>query len=508
MDISADRPAWRAKMPMINEGWARRTTKMSDPRVTMLGMDVTAVIISVITLTAGLAAGWALASRRSAGTIAERDAARSETGTVRAERDELTVRLRAAETAAADAGARLESERASSAEKLALLEQAQGQLKDAFARLSGEALQRSNAQFLDLADARFKQAGAPLTETLGKVEVQLRQIEKDRAGAHEALKNQIEFVRRTGEDLKHETASLVSALRKPQARGRWGELQLKRCVEYAGMTDRCDFTEQTSVTTADGTLRPDMVVKLVGGKSIVVDSKVTLAAYLEAHDATDDAVRDERLGAHAKHLRNHVEQLAAKSYWSQFSPAPEFVVLFVPGDPFLAAALERDPTIIDDAFTRRVHIATPTTLISVLRTCAYAWQQDALAANARDVFDLGRELYKRLGTLGDHMDKLGRSLTGAVKAYNGTVGSLERQVLVTARKLNDLDVVDVVLAGPIAIEESVRPLGAAELVDAPDDGGAVVALPAVESGPAIDFDRPEDYGLLPESTRGPNRATG
>src|SRR5437764_1470195 len=292
------------------------------------------------------------------------------------------------------------------------------------------------------ADRSRHPAGAPLTETLGKVEVQLREIEKSRAGAQQALVEQIERVRLSGEELKHETAALVSALRKPQARGRWGELQLRRCVEFAGMTDRCDFVEQESVSTSDGTLRPDLVVKLVGGKSIVVDSKVTLAAYLEAHDAVDDVIREERLGAHARHLRTHVDQLAAKSYWSQFSPAPEFVVLFVPGDAFLAAALDRDPSILDDAFTKRVHIATPTTLISVLRTCAYAWQQEALAENAREVFDLGRELYSRIGVMGSHLSKLGRSLTNSVDSYNKTVGSMEKNVLVTARKLNALGVVE------------------------------------------------------------------
>ncbi len=457
-------------------------------------MDVLSLLLALVTLVAGAAAGWAVARARATGTLgaltserdtarAERDAARAEAGTLRSERDAVADRRRAAEASAADATARLEAERAASTEKLALLEQAQEQLKDTFARLSNEALTRSNSQFLDLADARFKQAGAPLTETLGRVEQQLREIEKARTGANEALKSQIEFVRRTGEELRHETAALVSALRKPQARGRWGELQLRRVVEFAGMTDRCDFTEQTTVATGDGVLRPDLVVRLVGGKSIVVDSKVTLSAYLEAHDAADDDVREQRLVAHAKHLRQHVDQLAAKSYWSQFSPAPEFVVLFVPGDPFLAAALDRDPALIEDAFAKRVHIATPTTLISVLRAVAYAWQQEALAANARDVFELGRELYKRLGTLGDHMDKLGRQLTGAVKAYNGTVGSLERQILVTARKLNDLEVVDTVLAEPKAVEESVRPLGAPELVASAEDGRALVAL-----RPEIDVD--------------------
>src|SRR3954447_19427088 len=468
----------------------------------MPGMNVTAVLLAMITLAAGFAAGWAMARSRTADAHAEReaaragrDAARTETAQVRAERDALTQELRTAQAAASDAQARLESERAAAAEKLALIEQAQVQLKETFASLSQDALRKNNEQFLDLADAKFKQAGAPLTETLTKVELQMREIEKERAGAQQALVQQIERVRLSGEELRHETAALVSALRKPQARGRWGELQLRRCVEFAGMTDRCDFTEQTSVATSDGMLRPDMVIRLVGGKSIVVDSKVTLAAYLEAHDATDDVVRDERLTAHARHLRNHVDQLAAKAYWSQFSAAPEFVVLFVPGDAFLAAALDRDPSILDDAFAKRIHIATPTTLISVLRTCAYAWQQDALAANAREVFDLGRELYKRLGVMGGHMHRLGKSLTSSVDNYNKTIGSFEKNVLVTARKLKDLKVVDDDIADPRPVEEAVRPVAAAELVADAESSRAIVALPSGE------LDRPEDYGLVTGSPR-------
>jgi DNA recombination protein RmuC len=489
---------------------------MSDPGGTMLGMDAIALLIAVVTLVAGFAAGWSIARGRSAAVTAERDAMRDEMSRLRAsydeqaarlreERDRLEAQVREAQTAAADATARLESERSAATDKIALLQQAQEQLKDAFARLSAEALQRSNQQFLDLADSRFKQAGAPLTETLGKVEVQLREIEKSRAGAQQALVEQIERVRLSGEELKHETASLVSALRKPQARGRWGELQLRRCVEFAGMTDRCDFVEQESVSTSDGMLRPDLVVKLAGGKSIVVDSKVTLSAYLEAHDAVDDAVRDERLTAHARHLRTHVDQLAAKAYWSQFSAAPEFVVLFVPGDAFLAAALDHDGDLLDYAFGKRIHIATPTTLISTLRTCAYAWQQDALAANAREVFELGRELYSRISKLGLKVDTLGKRLGSAVGAYNDTVASLESRVLPQARKLKDLKVVDTELADPKPVEEAIRPVAAAELVAAIDEERTVVALPPAEA--AAEIDRPQDYGLLP-GLSGNDAATG
>lgn len=456
-------------------------------------MNIAAVLLALVTLAAGLAAGWALAGTRSSGATAtaaaERDSAVSERDRLRMERDMLGADLRTAELRVQETSTKLEA-----------LENNDDKIKDTFARMSSEALQRSSTQFLEMADSRFKLAGAPLTETLTKVEDQLRAIEKDRAGAQKALTQQIDFVRTTGEALKTETASLVNALRKPQARGRWGELQLRRCVEYAGMTDRCDFTEQTTVTTTDGVLRPDLVVRLVGGKSVVVDSKVTLSAYLEAHEATDDNIREERLNAHAKHLRQHVDQLAAKAYWAQFSPTPEFVLLFVPGEAFLAPALDRDPALLEDALAKGVHIVTPTSLVSALRTVAYTWQQDALAANAAQVFDLGRELYTRLGTMGGHVDKLGRQLTGAVNSYNDTVRSLESRVLVTARKLNDLEVIDTPLEVRTMIDESVRPVGAPELVESAEQSRALIALPSIVLDTVDDdagdlVDRALDYGL-------------
>ncbi|HVV75149.1 MAG TPA: DNA recombination protein RmuC [Mycobacteriales bacterium] len=407
----------------------------------------------------------------------ERDRAVAERTELRGERDIAVERASRAEQQLAATGARLQA-----------LTEAEAQLKDTFARMSSEALQANRQQFLEIADDRFRQAGRPLTETLTKVEAQLHDIEQKRESAQAVMAQQIQFVRTTGEQLRTETAALVSALRKPQARGRWGELQLRRCVELAGMTERCDFVEQASVTTSDGMLRPDLVVRLVGGKNIIVDSKVTLAAYLEAYEAADDTVRDERLAAHARHLRQHVDSLASKSYWSQFPSAPEFVVLFIPGDPFLAAALDQEPALLEYAFERKVHIASPTTLISVLRTTAYVWQQEALADNAREVFELGRELFKRLGTFGGHMDKLGRSLASAVKTYNDSVGSLERNVMSSARKLNALEIVDSELTRPAAVEEAVRPLGAAELLDGAERSRPVVGL-------SSDLDRLDDYGI-------------
>jgi DNA recombination protein RmuC len=247
-------------------------------------------------------------------------------------------------------------------------------------------------------------------------------------------------------------------------------MHLRRVVELAGLVDRCDFDEQVSVTTDGAVQRPDMVVRLAGGKSVVVDAKVSLVAYLTAAETTDETVRAERLKAHARHLRAHVDGLAAKEYWSAFQPCPEIVVLFVPGEAFLAPALEQDPTLLEDAMRKRVVIATPTTLVAMLRTIAYAWQQDALTANAREVFEVGRELYRRLGMLGTHVDKLGRSLRRTVDDYNRAVGSLERTVLVQARRFNELDVTDLELPAPGVLEDAaVRPVAAAELLEDRDE---------------------------------------
>jgi DNA recombination protein RmuC len=377
----------------------------------------------------------------------------------------------AAATAEAGARARAAEQRA------ALID---GHLAERFEALSAQALDASTARFLEVAEGRLQAANAsaagdletrraavehligPLKETLARVEEQLRESDAARTRSHAALAEQVHIARQTSEQLRAQTQALVTALRRPEARGRWGELQLRRVVELAGMSARCDFDEQ--VTVADGTLRPDMVVRLAGGKNIVVDSKVSLAAYLEAAESEDEDVRAARMDAHARHLRDHVDRLTGKAYWAALSPSPEFVILFIPGEAFLAPALERDPGLLEYALGRKIHIATPTTLITMLRTAQYAWQQEALADNARAVFDLGRELYERLGGLGRHVDQLGRSLTKAVSNYNQAVGSLESRVLVTARKLNELSVVDGELGRLVPVEETTRALSAPELV--------------------------------------------
>ena len=321
---------------------------------------------------------------------------------------------------------------------------------------------------------------APLREALGKVETHLRELENARVSAYAALSEQVGFMRSTGEELRDQTSSLVHALRAPQARGRWGEMQLRRVVELAGMVEHCDFTEQATVTTDHGVLRPDLVVRLAGGKQVVVDAKVSLAAYLDAAESRDPDLVEARMYAHARHLREHVKGLAAKEYWRSFEPTPEFVVLFVPGDSFLAPALERDPQLLEDAMAAKVLIATPTTLIAMLRTIAYSWQQEALTANARSVFEIGRELYRRLGKLGDHVDKVGRSLSRSVEDYNSMVGSLERTVLTQARRMADLQVTDAELRAPSPLDSVPRPLNAPELLDAvsrPEEPRPLRSLP-------------------------------
>ncbi|GAB3660169.1 DNA recombination protein RmuC [Actinocorallia lasiicapitis] len=358
------------------------------------------------------------------------------------------------------------------------LHYAEQKMAEQFEAVSARALDASNQRFLELADTRLKAAGIeaagelerrkqavehlvePIRDTLGKVSEQLRELESSRRESHAMLAKQVDFVRQSSEQLRSETHTLVRALQRPEARGRWGELQLRRVVELAGMTPHCDFSEQASAQTADGVVRPDLIVRLTGERTIVVDSKVSLAAYLEAAGG-----KETRLEAHARHLKDHVDRLAAKAYWQAFSPSPEFVVLFVPGEAFLAPALDVDPGLLEYAMARKVHIATPTTLITMLRTAAYTWQQAALSRNAKQVFELGRELYDRLGTLGGHMDELGRALTGAVRSYNRTVGSLETRVLVSARKLNELGVTEAALESARPVEETPRSLSAAELLD-------------------------------------------
>lgn len=304
----------------------------------------------------------------------------------------------------------------------------------------------------------------PVQLSLAQVERHLVDIERVRQEAYGELRAQVAAMGRTSDALRGETQTLVNALRAPQVRGRWGELQLRRVVEVAGMLEHCDFDEQPTLATPDGVLRPDLVVRLAGGKNVVVDAKVPFAGYLEAMESRDPTTREERLRAHARHLRAHVDGLADKRYWTHLEPTPEFVVMFLPAEPFLAAALEEDPALLEHAFARNVVVATPSTLMALLRTVAYTWRQEALADNAQQVHALGKELHGRLATLGGHLARLGGSLDTAVRAYNQTVGSLETRVLVSARRLSDLKVVSDDLPSPEPVDLAARVPQAPELV--------------------------------------------
>lgn len=315
----------------------------------------------------------------------------------------------------------------------------------------------------------------PLREQLTGVERQLRALETERARQLGELSAQVGQVREGSERLGRETAALVQALRRPQARGQWGELQLRRVVEHAGMLDRCDFSEQVSLV--GGALRPDLVVHLPGDRSVVVDAKVTLAAYLEAVETDDERVRAERTHAHARHLRAHVDRLADKAYWQALPTSPEFVVLFLPGEAFLGPALEHDPALLDDAYAKGVHLATPTTLVTLLRAVAHGWRTASLAEDAQAVLEAGRTVHARLSTLAGHVDRLGRSLTASVAAYNATVGSLERSLLPSARRMADLGVTGSELTSPREVEDVAKPVTAPALVEP-----GVTVLPRASAG--------------------------
>jgi DNA recombination protein RmuC len=361
----------------------------------------------------------------------------------------------------------LAEERSGSDERMARLLKASG---DHLLQLANETLGRQQVEVRSDLEQRQKAVAEmvrPLTESLTRVDARLEAIDRDRVQTSSALQQQLRTMVESQDRLRSETGSLVAALRKPQTRGRWGEMQLRNVVEMAGMVAYSDFTEQATVHGDDRTLRPDLVVRLPGGKHVVVDAKAPLQAFLDAYEAGDDAARQGHMQTHARLLRDHVRKLAAKSYWSQFDDAPDFVLLFLPGEHFLNAALEVDPGLIELGVEQQVLIATPTTLIALLRAVHYGWQQEKVAENAREISALGRDLHGRLGTVAEHVSALGRKLTGAVDSYNKAVGSLETRVLVSARRFADHGAV-----GPGAeitelepIDKQVRALQAPELVE-------------------------------------------
>jgi DNA recombination protein RmuC len=432
-------------------------------------MDALSLILLLLGLAIGVTIGFLLAQSRSSARVAA-----------------LSAKLEATKQAAAQ---QIESARIT-----------QEQLRETFAALSSDALHKNSRTFVELAEQTLKQVTtaadgdlakrqqaiellvSPLRESLGKVEKQIQDVEKQRTDAYAALRQQVETMGKSSEKLQQETTQLVAALRAPQTRGAWGEHQLRQVVEFGGMVEHCDFLEQSSTLTDNGMLRPDLVVRLAGGKHVVVDAKVSLIGFLDAMAASDDAARADQLKRHARHMRDHVDRLGSKAYWDLLPNTPEFVVMFVPAETFLNAALEHDPALLQHAFERNVVIATPATLIALLRTVAYSWRQEALAQNAQDVLRLGRELYSRLATMGDHVDKLGRQLNSAVDSYNKTVSSLEGRVLVSARKLVDLKVTTDGLDAPKQIELVAKQVQAPELVASASD--MLVSLPDQTPGHA------------------------
>jgi len=393
--------------------------------------------------------------------------------------------LQREKTAAAELRTRIEAEQKAAEEKQKLLESTREQLEERFKTLSAEALEANKKSLLQLAEQRFQQQEQlarndldkrrqavdelvkPLRESLAKLEGQNQKLEAARSEAYGAINQQMKALIETHlPALRGETDRLVKALRQPHTRGRWGEVQLKRVAEMAGMTEHIDFSEQESVTTEQGgRLRPDMTVHLPGGRRIVVDSKAPVAAYLEAIEAPDEEIRNARLKQHAQQLRSHIQQLGAKQYFEQFDRTPEFVVLFVPGEVFFSEALKADPSLIEYGAERKVIVASPTSFIALLKAVSYGWRQEDLAENAEKVAKLGREIYDRIGTLAGHWQKVGKSLDSAVDAYNKAVGSLETRVLSSARKFRDLQVGGNELTQVEPLDHAARPLLAPEMQD-------------------------------------------
>jgi DNA recombination protein RmuC len=467
------------------------------------------LVIPIAFLLAGVAAGagavWLFLNSRSkqsyqAGqtasaaeiaTLTERIAAKDrELQKLQQSFDHEATSLRAAHDEVAMLRADLEGERRAGTERSEAFRRASEEVGEKFKALSRDALKDNNQSFLDLAratlekfqesakgDLEFRQKSIdqlvkPLKESLEKVDGKIGEMEKTRAGAYSELREQVRALATSQLQLQAETGNLVKALRTPHIRGRWGEIQLRRVVELAGMLQYCDFNEQETVTTEDGRIRPDVIVRLPGNRTIVVDAKVPFEAFYESISTTDEKVRLEKLGEHARLVRAHIGHLSRKSYWESVQPTPEFVLLFLPGENFYSAALEHDPKLIEDGVNQGVIIATPTTLIALLKAVSYGWRQEQMAANAHEVGRMGKDLYDRLRTFTNHFAEIGKGLDRALESYNKGVGSLEARVLVTARKFKE--------RGAIAGEEieTVEPVDKSTRALTLDEGGLFPELVA------------------------------
>ena len=461
---------------------------------------VTIIATLLVGLLLGAAGAWLLMRSRAASVTSERETtlraeaerARADAATARAEASDVRAGEARAETVIAQSRSEVAEAREAQAEMSARLAMFQAMVAKAeaerdaavqraielaadreslltqFKVLSNDVLEKQGKVADASAEQRLKateQIMAPMKTSLDRFEARLTEVEKERVAIASELREQVRAVQLTGDQVRRETSALTTALRKPQVRGAWGELQLKRVVELAGMVEHCDFVQQATSSTDDRVIRPDMKVMLAEGKFVYVDAKVPLTAFLDAQEASDLAEHDRYMGLFAKNVRSHADQLSGKQYWKADEATPEFVVLFMPSEALYAEALQLMPDLTEYAATKNIIIATPSTLIAMLRSVAYGWRQVALASSAKEITHLGRELYDRLATMGNHFDKVGRSLGASVKAYNSTVASLEGRVLVTARRFRDLQVTQEHLDEVAQLHETVRQIAAPELVD-------------------------------------------
>jgi DNA recombination protein RmuC len=418
---------------------------------------VVVVLIAAICALAGAVFSLFICRAQAAALAERRNSIEQELASARALAENLRGEIRSLTEKSSGLEARLDVERSSAAEKLQLVSDAREQLKSHFKALSAAALASNNAQFLDLAksvlqnyqtqaagdlaqkEQAVKSLVDPIAQSLAGMNLQIQALEQTRSQAYGTLTSQVQSLLETQKALQAETGNLVKALRERQARGRWGEMQLRRVLELSGMLEYCDFKEQLSFNNDERRFRPDVIVDLPGGKQIVVDAKAPLTAYLSALEAPDELMRNVCLGDHARQVRNHIDNLAGKSYWARLSCTPEFVVLFLPGEVFFRAAMDADPELIEYGVSQKVIVASPTTLIALLKAVAYGWNQKNLAESARQISEAGKTLYERLCTMTEHLEKMGKRLGGAVESYNDLLASMERRVLPIARKFPELD---------------------------------------------------------------------